>query len=70
MIKDIERFLHEVVKVKLLDDNTLYIGYLVRAKEELTKNGYFYLGDNTTLNILDEIEIEDTIKKRYIINND
>lgn len=40
------------------------------AKTELTKNGYFYLGDNTTLNILNDIEIENTIKKRYIINND
>ena len=31
MIKDIEKFLYHVVKVKLLDDNKLYIGYLVKA---------------------------------------
>ena len=41
-----------------------------KAKEELTKNGYFYLGDNTTLDILNDIEMENTIKKRYIINNE
>lgn len=41
-----------------------------KAKEELTKNGYFYLGDNTTLDILNEEELENTIKKRYLINND
>lgn len=30
MIKDIERFLYHIVKVELLNDNKLYIGYLVR----------------------------------------
>lgn len=32
MIKDIERFLYSVDKVKLLDDNKLYIGYFVKAQ--------------------------------------